>query len=196
MSSFTFLGFVLLLCGLVRLSTAAKRSFGGSNNNSIGLPCSIRVPTRSMNTETAPLTVSSPQVCATTASKFALSVDGITMAGQTRFLESRQIGNGKSPPCVTDTPQPFELTKYQTLAELPPLSGLNIDLFAVNRISGTVGSDSLPCSGVLAIEETSIKKGGPAGAAQSRFYFDQLVRRTSFLCSRFTFVMNRALHFR
>jgi hypothetical protein len=49
-----------------------------------------------MNTETAPLTASSPQVCATTASKFALSDGGITMVGQTRFLESRQIGNGKS----------------------------------------------------------------------------------------------------
>src|ERR1700675_2319968 len=49
-----------------------------------------------MNTETAPLTASSPQVRATTASKFALSDGGITMVGQTRFLESRQIGNGKS----------------------------------------------------------------------------------------------------
>jgi len=49
-----------------------------------------------MNNETAPLTASSPQVCATTASKFALSDGGITMVGQTRFLESRQIGNGKS----------------------------------------------------------------------------------------------------
>jgi transposase len=49
-----------------------------------------------MNTETAPLTASSPQVCATTAFKFAPSDGGITMVGQTRFLESRQIGNGKS----------------------------------------------------------------------------------------------------
>jgi hypothetical protein len=49
-----------------------------------------------MNTETAPLTASSPQVCATTASKFALSDGGIAMVGQTRFLESRQISTGSS----------------------------------------------------------------------------------------------------
>ena len=35
-----------------------------------------------MKTETASLTASSPQVCATTASKFALSDGGITMVGQ------------------------------------------------------------------------------------------------------------------
>jgi hypothetical protein len=50
----------------------------------------------SISTETAPLAASSPQVCITTASKFALSDGGITMVGQTRFLESRQIDNGTS----------------------------------------------------------------------------------------------------
>jgi hypothetical protein len=52
-----------------------------------------------MNTESAPLTASSPQVCATMASKFALSDGDITMVGQTRFLESRQIGNARVYEC-------------------------------------------------------------------------------------------------
>ena len=99
LSSFTFFGLYCSCVGWCGCQLRPKGLSAAQIMTPLDRPCSIRVPTRptrSMNTETAPLTASSPQVCATTTSKFALSDGGITMVGQTRFLESRQIGNGKS----------------------------------------------------------------------------------------------------